>query len=103
MSKLTRTLAVCIASGLTLVSGIPAAAVSGIPAAAVSGIDEGCPRPFEGLTLAEQLELAEEFGVPEQEVLAAFEAINNNGDDILCFKFLPFGEPNIIDNRAGKK
>jgi hypothetical protein len=95
MSKLSRRLAAGIASGLILVTGTPAAAVG--------GIDEGCPRPFEGLTLVEQLELAAQHGVPEQEVLAAFEAINRNDDDILCFMFLPLDEPNIIDNVAGKK
>lgn len=60
----------------------------------------GCPPPFDALTEAEQYELAEEAGVPPEEVVAALEAVDKNGDRVLCFLPLPTGHANVVDNRS---
>jgi Ca2+-binding EF-hand superfamily protein len=48
----------------------------------------------------EQYALAEEMGVPAEEVAAAIAKVGKNGDGTLCFKFFKSGGPNIIDNRS---
>jgi hypothetical protein len=73
---------------------------SGSTAAAHHADARGCPPPFAAYDLQEHLALAAEHGVPESEVYAAIDTIDNNGDTVLCFQFLPGGWPNIIDNRS---
>lgn len=86
-----------VLAGLLLVAST---LVVGSPAAADHSGARGCPPPFRAYDLQEQLELAEDNGVPASEVYAAIDTIDKNRDTILCFMFLPGGMPNIIDNRS---
>ena len=87
---------------LMLALAVLTVAVFGTAAPAVAQPDSaarGCPPPFTAFDRAEQLELAEELGVPPEEVDATIERLDRNDDTVLCFLFLRDGRPNIIDNR----
>ncbi len=86
-----------VAAAVVLTAGTFA---SGSAAVAHHSGARGCPPPFTAYDLQEQLALAAENGVPPSEVYAAIDKIDKNGDTVLCFKFLPGGFPNIIDNRS---
>jgi hypothetical protein len=64
--------------------------------------ERGCPPPFELLTYAEQVALAQELGVPLSVVDETVARIDKNGDTSLCFAFQNKvkGAPNVIDNTA---
>ena len=69
------------------------------PALADSHIAGRCPPPFDALDRQQQYELADELGVPREQVDAVIERVDRNDDEVLCFMLLPIGHPNIIDNR----
>lgn len=86
-----------VAAGALSLLAIPLAS----PASATAPA-RACPPPFMLLTYEQQVELAEELSVPIEDVLAAIDKIDKNGDRALCFAFQNKnkGGPNIIDNVA---
>jgi hypothetical protein len=88
----------------SLSAALVALALAAVPSGAVKP-SANCPPPFEKLTLQEALDLAEQQGVPETEVLGLFAVTDKNRDESLCFAPLPdtrnrVGFFNVVDNTA---
>lgn len=92
---------VAVLAAVTILSTGALATAS--PAWAAPKGSRGCPPPFTGYDLQEQLELAAELGVPESEVYAGLEKIDKNRDTVLCFQFKKNGAVNVIDNRSAHR
>ncbi|MBK9741177.1 MAG: hypothetical protein IPO93_17190 [Actinobacteria bacterium] len=104
---------VFVVGGTALLMGLLTGTASATPAA-----NSGCPTAYEPVTLAELLVTPEVLAAFEDHVydadhiVTAFNAANQNGDDLVCYKsvanddnthFMVYYAGRYMDNHAGPK